>query len=160
MEIQIHIANKNAIVQGTPHIVCGNSDYEIRFSFDAEWESYTAKTARFAYCRNGKMLHEDVLFEGDTVTAPPLYGVYEVAVGVYAGDIHTTTPARIPCTSCITDGDPTHDAPTPDVYDQLMEYLAKIASGQSNGIVDAMLLADSGVYGQVVNATFEDLEVS
>lgn len=31
---------------------------------------------------------------------------------------------------------------------------------QSGGIVDAMLLADGGVYGQVVNATFEDLEVS
>lgn len=27
-------------------------------------------------------------------------------------------------------------------------------------IVDAMLLADGGVYGQVVNATFEDLEAS
>lgn len=27
-------------------------------------------------------------------------------------------------------------------------------------IVDAMMLADGGVYGQVVNATFEDLEVS
>lgn len=160
MEIQIHIANKIAIVQGTPHIVCGNSDYAIQFSFDAEWDAYTAKTARFTYCQNGKQLCKDVLFEGDTVIVPPLYGVYDVAVGVYAGDIHTTTPARIPCTPCITDGDPTHDAPTPDVYDQLMEYLAKIANGQSNSITEALLLADGGIYGQVVNATFEDLEES
>ncbi len=160
MEIQIHITNKNAIVQGTPHIVCGNSDYEIRFSFDTEWDAYTAKTVRFTYCQNGKQRCKDVLFEGDTVTVPALYGIYEVAVGVYAGDIHTTTPARIPCAPCITDGDPTHDAPTSDVYDQLMEYLAKIANGQSNSIADASLLTDGCVYGQVANATYEELEES
>lgn len=151
MEIPIHISNKNAIVQGTPHIVCGNSDYTIRFAFDAEWESYTAKTARFAYCRDGKMLYQDVLFEGDTVTVPALYGIYEVAVGVYAGDIHTTTPARIPCQPCITDGDSVHEPPTPDVYDQLLEYLAQLSKG-GTPIVNAMLLADGGIYGRICTA--------
>lgn len=160
MEIQIHIADKIAAVQDAPLIVCGNSDYEIRFSFDSEWDIYTAKTARFVYQTRGEMHSQDVVFEGDTVTVPPLYDVYEVAVGVYAGDIHTTTPARIPCTTCITDGNPAHDAPTPDVYNQLMEYLAKIAKGQSSGIVTATPLTDGGVYGQVAEATFADLEVS
>lgn len=124
MNINITIADKVAAVQGAPCIICGNSDYSVSFTFDAEWDDYEIKTARFVYASAGKMHSTDVVFEGDTVTAPVLSGVSEVFVGVYAGNLHTTTPARIPCKQSILCGDPVHAEPTPDVYNQLMELLA------------------------------------
>lgn len=135
MNFLIQIADKTAAVQGSLQIICGNSDYTLTFVFDAEWDAYDAKTARFVYLQNGAAVHQDILFEGDTVTVPVLHGVYEVLVGVYAGDIHTTTPARISCVPSITCGDTPHDLPAPDVYDQLLEYLAALQHGNM-GVAD------------------------
>lgn len=158
-EIQIRIRDKIAQVQGNPCIICGNSDYTIAFTFDSEWDAYTAKTARFAYCRDGVFLYKDVLFDGSSVPVPTLYGICEVAVGVYAGNIRTTTPARIPCERCITDGAPVHDNPPPDVYDQLLEYLNEIASGgaaPSGQIVIRLSGAAGGIGGQAVVTETEE----
>ena len=130
-EIIITVSEKNAALSVPVTVVCGNSDYTVRFLFDSEWDAYIAKTARFTYCKNGVFRYEDVLFEGDSVSVPVLREADEVTVGVYAGDLHTTTPARVPCARCITDGAPVHDPPVPDVYDQLMEYLAGLQGGGS-----------------------------
>lgn len=137
--IGVNVAEKTAAVSGCPQIVCGNSDYVIAFSFDAEWDAFPAKTARFAYRRNGTFRYEDVLFEGDSVPVPVLRDIDEVAVGVYAGSLHTSTPARIPCARSITDGAAVHDPPTPDVYDQLLEYLAHLQANAPVSDVAAVL---------------------
>ena len=126
-EISINVQNKIARANGNPQIVCGNSDYTVSFEFDSEWEAYPVKTARYAYCKRGVLQYEDVLFEDSTAPVPVLHDIDLVAVGVYAGNLHTTTPARILCVSCITDGAPVHMPPTPDVYNQLLQYLAMIA---------------------------------
>ncbi len=36
-DIQITVASKIAAAQGSPSIVCGNSDYTAVFAFDGEW---------------------------------------------------------------------------------------------------------------------------
>lgn len=127
--INITIRDKIAQAEGSPEIICGNSGYTAVFDFDSEWSAYTAKTARFRFYRNGIMQRYDVLFTGSTVEIPVLNDIYEVEIGVYAGNIETSTGARIPCARSITDGDAVHDPPSPDVYNQLMEYLAGIQSG-------------------------------
>lgn len=139
-DIGISVTNKIAQVSGSPVIVCGNSDYTVNFTLDSEWDAYTAKTARFAYYKNGVFQYTDVLFEGDSVFAPVLNDVDEVAIGVYAGDLHTSTPARIPCARSITDGDAVHDPPAPDVYAQLMEYLASLQNGGASVAVATLRL--------------------
>lgn len=128
-EIQISVTEKIAKVRDAPVIVCGNSDYTIQFTFDSEWDDYEEKTAEFRYWRSGEKKRSEVLFSGDTVSVPILRDIDEVEIGVYAGNLRTSTPARIPCARSITDGDAVHDPPTPDVYNQLMEYLAGIQSG-------------------------------
>lgn len=75
------------------HIVCGNTDYQILFDFDAEWDAYETKTARFVW--NGHS--EDVEFSGNVCNVPAIVGATICAVGVYAGDLHTTTPALVRC---------------------------------------------------------------
>ncbi len=129
MDIAITVADKIAVAEGAPQIVCGNSDYLVHFTFDSEWDDYEERTVRYAFFRDGELRHIDILFHGNQVIVPILHGIYEVAVGVYAGNLHTTTPARIPCVPSILDGDPIHEDPPDDVYNQLLEYLARIQRG-------------------------------
>lgn len=103
MAIKINIAEKRAVVEGAPVIVCGNSSYSIEFTFDAEWDSVTNKKARFIYTRDGVVQHEDVPFTGTTVAVPFLVGIRSVEVGVFTEgeNLCTTTPAKICCTPSI-----------------------------------------------------------
>lgn len=100
-------------------IVCGNKDYKISFNFDSEWDAYEQKTARFIF--NGQYI--DVLFSGDVCDVPQINNADYCAVGVFAGDLRTTTPAIIGCDRSIlcTGGAPA--APSADVYAQIMEML-------------------------------------
>ena len=91
----LHISVNDKIAKFTTrdgYIVCGNSDYRIKFAFDSEWEEYPNRTARFIW--NGQ--HKDVEFTGDTVTVPILSNTKQLIVGVYADDI-STTAVVIPC---------------------------------------------------------------
>lgn len=153
--IQITVRGKTAQPEGAPVIVCGNSDYTVTFAFDSEWLRYAAKTARFCFVQNGVRRYYDVLFEGDTVSVPVLSDVYAVEIGVYAGDIHTSTPARIPCARSVTDGAPQHADPPADVYDQLLAYLAALQNG-SNAAVTAVPLANLADGGTVVTTEGEE----
>ena len=127
MKIQIDIIDKRARVVDSPVIVCGNSCYSVEFNFDEEWASATAKTARFAYIQNGQVKYQDVVFAGTTAEVPVLSNTGEVLVGVFAGDLQTTTPARIPCERSIRCGTGAPADPTPDQYDQIMELLSNAA---------------------------------
>lgn len=97
MVIKINISNKRAMVEGSPIIVCGNSGYIIEFAFDAEWDDHDEKTARFVYVQDGVPRYKDVHFSGNIVEVPPLSGVMDVRVGVYAGGLCMTTQTRIQC---------------------------------------------------------------
>lgn len=123
MTININVTNKHAIAVGAPVIVCGNSDYLIKFAFDSDWADANAKTARFVYVQDGEVRFTDVLFTGDTAEAPVLANIKEVLIGVFAGNLHTTTPARIPCEASIRCGTGAPVDPTPTQYDQIMELL-------------------------------------
>lgn len=121
MTINVTIKNKIAVAEADARIVCGNSDYEIVFDFDEEWASKEKKTARFKWNKNGKSKHKDVDFTGDTVPVPILTGIFNVYVGVYAGDLCTTTPAKIRCKHSILCGDSAVEDVSPDVWVQLQE---------------------------------------
>lgn len=87
-------------------VVCRNTDYKIEFTFDSEWEGYENKTARFVW--GGR--YQDVPIEGTTCVMPEVYRTESVKVGVYAGDLSTTTPAVIPCqASVLCAADEPHD---------------------------------------------------
>lgn len=115
--IKITVREKRAKCNGRERIVCGNSDYVIKFDFDDEWAAYDTKTARFVV-DGGK--YTDVQFTGDEVGVPVLHDTRTVSVGCYAGDIRTTTAALIQAVPCCTDPDGTPADPAPDVYNQLM----------------------------------------
>ena len=118
--LNITVANKVATyVQRDGFIVCGNKDYKITFTFDSEWDEHTVKTARFKW----KGTYTDVLLVENVVEVPKISNATEVEVGVFAGDLCTTTPALIPCVKSILCDEGAPKEPTPDVYSQLMDML-------------------------------------
>ena len=118
-EINIMIKNKIATKSNNVTYICDNSDYVINFDFDDEWDAYDTKTARFAY--GGQ--YTDIVFAGNRCNVPVITNTYAFHIGIFAGDLHTTTPVRVPCRKSILSGASTHVDPTPDVYDQLMELI-------------------------------------
>ncbi len=123
MEILIQIKNKIAVPVGSPAVVCDNKDEQIVFLFDEPWLAHPLKTARFRFLRDGAETYTDVPFSGERVTMPALRDVDRVQVGVYAGDLQTTTPAEIPCAPSIRGGDPAPEVPEESAYDQIVQMI-------------------------------------
>lgn len=126
MAIEIKIENKIASIVEGSDLVCDNSDYKVHFIFDEEWSTHPVKTARFAF--RGTYL--DVEFTGDECDMPAIDNANAVAIGVYAGDIRTSTPALMSIKKSILSGAPVHYEPVPDVYRQI---LALIEAGAVRG---------------------------
>lgn len=129
--IKITVAGKIA-TNTTPGvvIVCGNSDYTVTFDLDAEWAAETARTARFVYHKDGLSLYQDVAFTGTTVAVPVLSGISYVLVGVYAGSLRTTTPAKVLCDRSILCGDPL-EVLTPEEKAKLQAQIGDLSKLQT-----------------------------
>lgn len=142
MIINITVADRRASLEGTPAIVCNNTGYFIKFAFDDEWGAWTVKTARFAWVAGGKLQHTDVIFTGDTVEVPLLSGTNEVKVGVFEGELYTTTPARIYCERSIRcyGGEPAEEYP--GQYDHIMALLEQAQAQQAQAAEDAQTATD------------------
>lgn len=132
--IKISIINKIARLTASAGIVCGNSDYVVEFSFDTEWDAYEQKTARFI---NGTD-YRDIIFSGNAVAVPVVHSGRMLSVGVFAGNLRTSTSANIPCISSVTSSDGSPAAPAPDVYAQIMEKLNDIGTVSPEDIEQAV----------------------
>lgn len=128
--IDIIIRNKTASAVNPPCIVCGNSDYNVKFNFDEEWQEHNNKIGVFAYNRCGEWRSENVLFEGDTCPVPALHGVRSVWIGVTAGDVRTSTPADVPCRMGATDFSDTTEKPSADIWGQILDKLDAVGTVQ------------------------------
>lgn len=128
--IDIIIRNKTASAVNPPCIVCGNSDYNVKFNFDEEWQAHNNKIGVFAYNRCGEWQSEKVLFEGDTCPVPALHGVRSVWIGVTAGDVRTSTPADVPCRMGATDFSDTTEKPSEDIWTQILDKLDTVGTVQ------------------------------
>lgn len=138
----INIAVRKKIAKNVDEIeyICGNSDFLIDFDFDAEWDAYETKTARFIY----GTAYQDIVFQGNQCKVPVMSNTNTILCGVFAGDLKTTTPALIKAQKSILCGSGSPAAPAEDVYAQIMEMLNSIVSrvealeqGGCNGETDS-----------------------
>lgn len=122
--IYVSVNNLVAVAEEPAMIVSENTGYQIEFDFDADWDIYPIKTAVFVWYRNSLPQSRVVKFEGDTVAVPQMQAVKHLFVGVTAGDLQTTTPAKIKChPSILSSGGSGEDAPTESEYAQLMAMI-------------------------------------
>ena len=157
-DITIRVRGKIAQAVGSPTIICGNTGYNVIFDLDSEWDDYDIKTMRVAWTDtfSGQPRHTDVPFILGFAAIPAIADAYEVSIGLYAGNIKTTTPATVPCERCITDGGTYHEDPDPETYAALLELLGRITQGGVT-VGDTTVLLD-GVDRQAVGQpTFPDV---
>lgn len=117
----LHVDIKNKIATGDGQIVvCENSDYVVKFTFDAEWDEYQAKTMRVVFS-NGE--YYEVVFNGDECALPMIQNRGYFIIGVYAGELHTTAGAHFDCKKSILSDSTTHVDPPEDIYNQIMDAI-------------------------------------
>lgn len=126
MKIDIIVREKIAwLFDPNAFLICGNSGIPITFDFDEEWEQFETKTARFSF--NGSYV--DVVFKGNEVYAPMIKNTNSVKIGVFAGNLQTTTPATIPAKKSILCENGFPENPEESVYAQLIEMLNGVEKG-------------------------------
>lgn len=118
-DILITVKNKIAMNLGNATYVCDNSDYRVVFEFDEEWDGHQVKTARFKY--NG--MYQEVVFSGSVCNMPVIRDARLIYIGVYAGNLQTSTPAVVHASQSILSGDAAHAEPSEDVYNQLVKIV-------------------------------------
>ena len=124
--IEISVRERIAWQTNKEEYICGNGDFAVDFLFDEEWDDVETKTARFIHGDQ----HTDVVFTGTRCAVPVILDTTKMKVGVYAGELRTTTQATVQCKKGILcDGGLPAD-PAPDVYAQLM---AMIDAGMLQG---------------------------
>lgn len=106
--LNIAVRNKIATTTDPATVVNGNNDYTVVFDFDSEWDSLSNKTAMFVYGRE-EQKYKTVTFTGNSCVMPALYNTGYVLIGVFAGNIKTTSAAYVKCIPCIKDNDSTLD---------------------------------------------------
>lgn len=141
--IQVSVRDKIATQTDCTVIINGNSDYNIEFDFDAEWTDLNNKVGIFAYndAAAHKWAYQTVMFSGNTCTVPILRDIHCVYVGVTAGNVRVTTPAKVQCRLSISDYADTEEPPSADVwgqilakFDELQTEIDEIKAGGVGGI--------------------------
>jgi hypothetical protein len=130
--IPVQVKNRVAWTGWGGYIICGNTDYTVTFTFDEEWGEATAKTARFKFRTEEGMRYTDQPFTGDTVAVPMLSNIREVEVGVYVGDLNTTTGATIRCVPSILCGSGEQSEYEKKRFDELMQLFNDMLHGHEN----------------------------
>ena len=126
--IHINVKNRVATANGDSRIINGNSDYSIEFDFDAEWADLNNKIGIFAYndVATHKWAYQTVMFSGNTCTVPILRDIHCVYVGVTAGNVRVTTPAKVQCRLSISDYADTEEPPSADIWGQILAKLDEL----------------------------------
>lgn len=126
--IQISVRDKIATQTDGTVIINGNSDYNIEFDFDAEWADLNNKIGIFAYndAAAHKWAYQTVLFSGNTCAVPILRDIHCVYIGVKAGNVRVTTPAKVQCRLSISDYADTEEPPSADIWGQILAKLDEL----------------------------------
>lgn len=143
--INITVREKIAHTISDTCIVCGNSDYVAAFNFDAEWDAYEVKTARFIWGGT----YTDVAFAGNECPVPVIPDAVSVLVGVYAGDLHTTTAAAVEVRRSILGGSETEAEVSHEIKDTFGKMLAgKIDAPQTAAVGEVLTVEEVDAEGK------------
>ena len=155
--IAISVRDKIAVNMSNVPYTCGNSDFVINFDFDAEWDEFSVKTARFI---KDDRTYQDQVFQGNECPVPVIYNTNNIRVGVFAGNLHTSTPAIITANKGILCVGGSPEAPSDDVYAQIMELLQDLHFVSVTGMTAAQVNALDGMFKAAVYDDSKNVSVA
>lgn len=130
-------------------LVCNNSDYVVEFDWDEEWDEHEMKTARFSY--GGKF--KDIVFSGRICEVPVLHRSCLVKIGLFAGELRTTTAAMVGVTPSILCESGFPDDYSPEMGDRTWEGLdARIAELEKQSLDEIGMLIETDLLPATYNA--------
>ena len=160
-QISVKVENLIPTLLNDIEIVCGNSGYTIKFTFDEEWNKYNVKTALFV-C--GGVTYDSV-FEGDTCKVPAIEKGASCYIGVVSGNVKdtslppdkvTTTWAIVNVKESITSIAQEPQDPTPDIYGEFMallnKYIEQGGGGTGGGSGEATKVTVNGEFVETFDA--------
>lgn len=148
-DIKVTVRNKIAVGDGT-EIVCGNSDYTVIFDLDAEWDSFDSKTMRVRFTDN---TYADVIFTGTSCALPIFNNSVGIDIGVYAGNLRTTSPASFDCIKSILCGIGSPVSPDPIVDTKIIELIENKPGEKCEGKIFNIQTGETDADG---NAIYEE----
>lgn len=148
-DIKVTVRNKIAVGDGT-EIVCGNSDYTVIFDLDAEWDSFDSKTMRVRFTDN---TYADVIFTGTSCALPIFNNSVGIDIGVYAGNLRTTSPASFDCIKSILCGIGSPVSPDPIVDTKIIELIENKPGEKCEGKTFSIPTGETDADG---NAIYEE----
>lgn len=132
----INITVKGKVASSdTKAIVNGNSDYAVNWVLDGDWADYDTKTMRVRFF-DGSVI--DSIFSGTSCSLPVITETCMIEIGLFAGDLITSTPAVINCIRCIRDDEGPVQDPTPSIYDQLLAKLNELGGVSPDDVAQAV----------------------
>jgi hypothetical protein len=134
-QLVIEVRDKIATLKSKNfNLVGGNSDYDVVFDFDKDWDKDNVKTAIFVFGREKPVCK---VFDGNVCEGIAINNATTCLIGVVAGDVRTTTSAVVDCVyrSIVDEAVETPEPPTEDVYNQIMELLNKYIQQGGGGSV-------------------------
>lgn len=141
--IRIYVRDRVADSRSVQYYVLDNDGYEVIFDFDDEWAAYDVKTALFVYGSGS----QPVVFSGNVCHFPRIKDTSMIQIGVFAGNLQTTTPAIVYGRNSILSGTNVPDPPPQDVYNQIMEELNRIDENMEASVAAALVEAkESGQF--------------
>lgn len=122
-------------------VVSVNSGYVANFIFDEEWDGLT-RTVRFI--NDGDFI--DVILDDTNSCKIPREVMKSgtLEVGVYAGDIQSTTPAKVSIIASILEEYGSPAPPSEDVYSQIMDKLDEVNANDAGVIYKTWSEEDFG----------------
>lgn len=124
-------------------LVGGNSDYKVIFDFDSAWEGHGAKTALFVF--GDKTIHKP--FDGDVCEGVAVSNCTTCYIGVFSGDIITTTSATVCVRQSITDIGGMPQDPEPSVYNEIIDLINQKVTGLGEPYEDIPEMDGEGFEG-------------
>ena len=144
-ELKVTVRDKIATA-GDQKVVCGNSDYTVCFDLDAEWGSYETKTMRVVYHDH---TYTDVVFTGIEAPLPVVVNQSAIRVGLFAGDLHTSSPAYFPCVPSILCGNASESKESQELKDNMNKILAeKVDVPQTASVGDVLTVEEVDANGK------------
>lgn len=124
-QLLIEVRDKIATLKSKNfNLVGGNNDYDVVFDFDEDWQDLNAKTAIFVFDNENPVY---VPFEGNVCEGVAINDATMCLIGVFSGDLRTTTPAVVDCVyrSILDEANGTPAPPKEDVYNQIIDLINK-----------------------------------